>query len=62
MTSLTEGKFPMTKPSKPNWGNRIILIIFGLLAIVTIGATIYATMGEWNATPPAVTTPTGNSQ
>lgn len=39
----------MTEPEKPNWGNRIILIIFGVLAIVTIGGTIISTTSEWNA-------------
>lgn len=39
----------MTEPEKPNWGNRIILMVFGLLAVVTIGATIYATTLEWDA-------------
>lgn len=39
----------MTEPEKPNWGNRIILIIFGVLALVTIGGTIIATTTEWDA-------------
>ncbi len=39
----------MTEPGKPNWGNRIILIIFGVLALVTIGGAVFATMSEWNA-------------
>lgn len=39
----------MTEPEKPNWGTRIILLIFGVLAVVTIGATIMSTMGEWDA-------------
>lgn len=39
----------MAQPDKPNWGNRIILIILGVLAIVTIGASIVATTTEWDA-------------
>lgn len=39
----------MTEPEKPNWGNRIIVLIFGALAIVTIGGTIISTMGQWQA-------------
>lgn len=39
----------MTEPVKPNWGNRIVLLIFGVVAIVTIGATIFATLNEWDA-------------
>lgn len=39
----------MADTEKPNWGNRIILLIFGVLAVVTIGATIYATTSEWDA-------------
>lgn len=38
-----------TDSEKPNWGNRIILLVFGLLAIVTIGATVFATTLEWDA-------------
>lgn len=52
----------MTEPSKPNWGNRIILMIFGVLAILTIGATIFATMGEWNAAPVATSAPANSAQ
>ncbi|HCO53641.1 MAG TPA: hypothetical protein DIT93_01315 [Pelagibacterium sp.] len=37
----------MAETEKPNWGNRIILLIFGALAAVTIGATIVATINEW---------------
>ncbi|AEQ52405.1 hypothetical protein [Pelagibacterium halotolerans] len=37
----------MAETEKPNWGNRIILLIFGALAVITIGATIVATMNEW---------------
>lgn len=39
----------MTEPAQPNWGNRIILMIFGVLAVVTIGATILGTLTEWDA-------------
>ena len=39
----------MAEPEKPDWGNRIVLIIFGVLALVTIGGTIIATMTEWDA-------------
>lgn len=39
----------MAEPDKPDWGNRIVLIIFGVLALVTIGGTIIATTTEWNA-------------
>lgn len=37
----------MAETEKPNWGNRIILLIFGGLAVITIGATIIATINEW---------------
>ena len=37
----------MAETEKPNWGNRIILLIFGALAVITIGATIIATINEW---------------
>ncbi len=37
----------MAETEKPNWGNRIILLIFGALAAITIGATIVATINEW---------------
>lgn len=39
----------MTEPEKANWGNRIILLIFGALAIVTIVGTIWSTTAEWGA-------------
>ena len=39
----------MAGPQKPNWGNRIILLIFIGLAIVTIAATVNSTMDEWDA-------------
>ncbi|WP_116654793.1 hypothetical protein [Pelagibacterium sediminicola] len=39
----------MTEPEKPDWGNRIILLIFGVLALITIGGTIIATTTEWDA-------------
>ena len=37
----------MPEDEKPNWGNRVILSIFIVLAIVTIAGTVIATMGEW---------------
>ena len=39
----------MTEPKKADWGNRIILLIFGALAVITIGAAIFATTTEWDA-------------
>lgn len=39
----------MTDEQKPNWGNRIILMIFGTLAVITIGGAIWATTTEWDA-------------
>ncbi|SDG53647.1 hypothetical protein [Pelagibacterium luteolum] len=39
----------MADTEKPNWGNRIILLIFGVLAVVTIAGTIYSTTLEWEA-------------
>lgn len=39
----------MTEPEKPNWGNRIVLLVFGLTAVLTIGATVFATTSEWAA-------------
>lgn len=39
----------MTQSRKPNWSNRVIIVVFAVLAIVTIGAAIYATTSEWAA-------------
>lgn len=41
----------MPETEKPNWGNRIILIIMIGVAIITIGATIFATTTEWYGEP-----------
>lgn len=46
----------MAQSEKPNWGNRIILLIFGVLAVVTIAGTIYSTTLEWEAGDEAATT------
>jgi hypothetical protein len=43
------GDDTLTEPQKPDRSNRIVLIIMGVLALITIGGAIYATMGEWNA-------------
>lgn len=38
----------MDEHEKPNWGNRIILLIFGVVAVITIAGTIWSTMIEWD--------------
>ncbi len=39
----------MAETEKPNWGNRVILLIFIALGLITIAGTIISTMEEWNA-------------
>lgn len=46
----------MTEPEKPNRGNIVILLIFAVLAIVTIGATVFSTTTEWGQPPIAANT------
>lgn len=39
----------MSENDKPNWGNRIILLVFIALALITIAGTILSTTSLWNA-------------
>ncbi|WP_196260462.1 hypothetical protein [Pelagibacterium limicola] len=38
----------MAEQQKPDMGNRIVLIVLGVVALLTIGGAIIATTTEWN--------------